>query len=208
MAKKRIDKRGTREPLIRVKFLVEGATEKFYFKELLKYEGYSLHLDIDDINGGGYFAFTREITKNKSLYDIVIVIADLDRASTHLGEKEKLSDLIILLEKLNIKNNIFLTYKNIETWQIATLPYKVNDLSSELGYSGKSKGKEDIYQRLVDKGAIYTIAKTKFKESNLYYLKKGLIKGTFNDENITKTQSNLIYFLEYLKNVLEIKFHN
>lgn len=207
MAKKRIDKRGTREPLIRVKFLVEGATEKFYFKELLRDEGYSLHLDIDDINGGGYFAFTREITKNKSLYDIVLVIADLDRASTHVGEKEKLSDLIILLEKLNIKNNIFLTYKNIETWQVATLPYKVNDLSSELGYSGKTKGKEDIYQRLVDKGAIYTIAKTKFKESNLYYLKKELVKGIFNEENIVKTQSNLIYFLEYLKNVLEIKFH-
>lgn len=207
MAKKRIDKRGTREPLIRVKFLVEGATEKFYFKELLRDEGYSLHLDIDDINGGGCFAFTREITKNKSLYDIVIVIADLDRASTHIGEKEKLSDLIILLEKLNIKNNIFLTYKNIETWQVATLPYKVNDLSSELGYSGKTKGKEDIYQRLVDKGAIYTIAKTKFKESNLYYLKKELVKGIFNEENIVKTQSNLIYFLEYLKNVLEIKFH-
>lgn len=184
MAKKRIDKRGTREPLIRVKFLVEGATEKFYFKELLRDEGYSLHLDIDDINGGGYFAFTREITKNKSLYDIVIVIADLDRASTHIGEKEKLSDLIILLEKLNIKNNIFLTYKNIETWQVATLPYKVNDLSSELGYSGKTKGKEDIYQRLVDKGAIYTIAKTKFKESNLYYLKKELVKGIFNEEKI------------------------
>lgn len=207
MAKKRIDKRGTREPLIRVKFLVEGATEKFYFKELLRDEGYSLHLDIDDINGGGYFAFTREITKNKSLYDIVIVIADLDRASTHIGEKEKLSDLIILLEKLNIKNNIFLTYKNIETWQVATLPYKVNNLSSELGYSGKTKGKEDIYQRLVDKGAIYTIAKTKFRESNLYYLKKELVKGIFNEENIVKTQSNLIYFLEYLKNVLEIKFH-
>ena len=207
MAKKRIDKRGTREPLIRVKFLVEGATEKFYFKELLRDEGYSLHLDIDDINGGGYFAFTREITKNKSLYDIVIVIADLDRASTHIGEKEKLSDLIILLKKLNIKNNIFLTYKNIETWQVATLPYKVNDLSSELGYSGKTKGKEDIYQRLVDKGAIYTIAKTKFKESNLYYLKKELVKDIFNEENIVKTQSNLIYFLEYLKNVLEIKFH-
>ena len=207
MAKKRIDKRGTREPLIRVKFLVEGATEKFYFKELLRDEGYSLHLDIDDINGGGYFAFTREITKNKSLYDIVIVIADLDRASTHVGEKEKLSDLIILLEKLNIKNNIFLIYKNIETWQVATLPYKVNNLSSELGYSGKTKGKEDIYQRLVDKGAIYTIAKTKFKESNLYYLKKELVKGIFNEENIVKTQSNLIYFLEYLKNVLEIKFY-
>lgn len=207
MAKKRIDKRGTREPLIRIKFLVEGATEKFYFKELLKDEGYSLHLDIDNINGGGYFAFTRELNKNKSLYDIVIIIADLDRASAHTGEKEKLFDLIALLEKLNIKNNIFLTYKNIETWQIATLPYKVNDLASELGYSGKSKGKEDIYQRLVAKGAIYTIAKKKFKENNLYYLKKGLNKGIFKEENIMKLQSNLTYLLEYLKDVLNIEFN-
>lgn len=47
MAKKRIDKRGTKEPLIRVKFIVEGTTEKFYFKELLKYEGYSPHLNIN-----------------------------------------------------------------------------------------------------------------------------------------------------------------
>ena len=207
MAKKRIDKRGTREPLIRVKFLVEGATEKFYFKELLKDEGYSLHLDIDNINGGGYFAFTRELTKNKSLYDVVIIIADLDRASTHIGEKEKLFDLITLLEKLNIKNNIFLTYKNIETWQIATLPYKITDLSSELGYSGKSKGKDDIYQRLIDKGALYSIAKKKFKENNLYFLKKGLNKGIFKEENIMKIQSNLIYLLEYLKDILNIEFN-
>ena len=33
MAKKRIDKRGTREPITKIKFLVEGITEKFYFKD-------------------------------------------------------------------------------------------------------------------------------------------------------------------------------
>lgn len=205
MAKKRIDKRGTREPITKIKFLVEGITEKFYFKELLKFKGYSVHLDIDNIGGGGYFAFTREISKNKSLYDIVIVIADLDRAVIHFGEKEKLIELISLLEKLNIKNNIFLTYKNIETWQIATLPYKTNDLTLELGYSGKSKGKEDIFQWLKDKGAKFEIGEKKFKLENLFYIKQELEKGKFKEENISKNQSNLIYFFEYLRNILKIE---
>ena len=88
MAKKRIDKRGTREPITKIKFLVEGITEKFYFKELLKFKGYSVHLDIDNIGGGGYFAFTREISKNKSLYDIVIVIADLDSVPVNMKCKK------------------------------------------------------------------------------------------------------------------------
>ena len=38
MAKKRVDKRGTRKPITKIKFLVEGITEKFYFKELLKFK--------------------------------------------------------------------------------------------------------------------------------------------------------------------------
>ena len=109
------------------------------------------------------------------------------------------------MEKLNVKNNIFLTYKNIETWQVATLPYKINDLSLELGYSGKSKGKEDIFQRLMDKGAKFEIGQRKFKLENLYYTKQDLEKGKFKEENISKTQSNLIYFFEYLRDILEIK---
>lgn len=207
MAKKRIDKRGTRKPLIKIKFLVEGATEKNYFRDFLKNINYPLHLDIEDINGGGYSSFEREISKNKALYDIVIVIADLDRATTHIGEKERLFKLIELLEKLNIKNNIFLTFKNIETWQIATLPNKnkVSNLSKELGYTGKSKGKEDIYQRLLDKGASYSRGQENFKIENLFYLKNELEKGKINENNISKLQSNLIYFLEYLSKVLGIE---
>lgn len=186
---------------------MEGITEKFYFKELLKFKEYSIHLDIDDIGGGGYFTFTREITKNKSLYDIIIVIADLDRATLRSGEKEKLAELISLLEKLNIRNNIFLTYKNIETWQTVTLLYKINNLSFELGYSGKSKGKEDIFQRLMDKGAKFEIGERKFKLENLYYTKQNLEKGKIKEENISKTQSNLIYFLEYLRKILKVKIN-
>lgn len=98
-----------------------------------------------------------------------------------------------------------MTYKNIETWQTATLPYKINDLSLELGYSGKSKGKEDIFQRLMDKGAKFEIGQRKFKLENLYYTKQGLEKGKFKEGNISKTQSNLIYFFEYLRDILKIE---
>ena len=199
MAKKRVDKRGTRDTLIKIKFLVEGITEKYYFDNFLKECGYKIHIDMDKIDGGGYFAFTREIQKNKSIYDVIIIIADLDRVSIHSGEKEKLNELINLLEKLNLKNNIFLTYKNIETWQIATLPVKVNNLSTFLGYSNSSKGKEDIYKRLKEKGADFKIAIPKFKQNNLYYSKSDFEKGVINIENTVKTQSNLIYFLDYLE---------
>ena len=61
MGRKRPDRRGTREPLIKIKFFVEGISEKFYFRELLKDKEYKLHLDIDNINGGGYFSFIRNM---------------------------------------------------------------------------------------------------------------------------------------------------
>lgn len=57
----------------------------------------------------------------------------------------------------------------------------------------------------MDKGAEFEIGKRKFKLENLYYIKQGLEKGKFKEGNISKTQSNLIYFFEYLRDILEIK---
>ena len=37
------------------------------------------------------------------------------------------------------------------------------------------------------------------------YIKQELEKGKFKEENISKNQSNLIYFFEYLRDILEIK---
>ena len=41
----------------------------------------------------------------------------------------------------------------------------------------------------MDKGAEFEIGKRKFKLENLYYIKQGLEKGKFKEENISKTQS-------------------
>lgn len=204
MGKKRMDKRGTRKPLTKIKFLVEGSTERNYFKELLKDINYKLHIDIEDVTGGGYSSFTNNININKSIYDIVIIIADLDRTLKHTTEKKRLIDLIKLLEKENKKNNIFLTFENIETWFKATFDYRVSNLTSELGYQGSSKGKEDIYKRLKDKNASFEKGITKFKIEDLYYYKPDLTKGIKKENNIFKSQSNLIYFKNYLKDVLEV----
>ena len=57
----------------------------------------------------------------------------------------------------------------------------------------------------MDKGAEFEIGQRKFKLENLYYTKQDLEKGKFKEENISKTQSNLIYFFEYLRDILEIK---
>lgn len=204
MGKIRIDKRNTRDPLLKVKFLVEGATEKFYFKNLLNDIGYRLHIDIESLDGGGYSTFIEKINKNKSIYDIIIIISDLDRTYTHPKEKEYLKKLIFLLENLNLKKNIFLTYENIETWLESTFDKKVSNLTTELGYSNSSKGKEDIYERLNAKHAFFSHAIPKFKKENLYYLKINFEKGSINENNILKRQSNLIYFIAYLKDELKV----
>lgn len=200
MAKReRVDKRKTREPLVKIKFLVEGKTEFYYFKNLLMELHYKYHIDVKDITGGGYKTFADDIEKNGSTYDIVIIIADLDRAEAHSHEIPALERLIRILEKANIKNNIFLTYKNIESWFLETIPVAINNLHRELGYNNSLKGKSDIYQKLKIKNSDFDLGKSKFPMNNLYYLKQDFYAGKTNRENISKKQSNLIYFKEYLK---------
>lgn len=204
MGKRREDKRETRKQLTKIKFLVEGPTEKNYFKDLLKDINYKLHIDIEDVGGGGYSSFTNKININKVIYDIIIVIADLDRVSNHKNEKGNLKTLIKLIEKENKKNNIFLTFRNIETWIEATFDYRVSNLTSELGYTGSSKGKNDIYKRLKDKNARFENGISKFKKKDLYYYKPSLDKGVTQEVNIYKVQSNLMYFIDYLNDILKV----
>jgi hypothetical protein len=202
MAKKRIDKRGRRKLETRVQFLVEGDTEEYYFKSYLKDIKYQIKISIDNLKGGGYKAFLDKIYKNRSLYDVIIVITDLDRAR-ELREKESLIKLIKLLQEENNRNNIFLTFKNIEDWQKATLNLKGKNFNEYLGYSGKTKGQPDIYARIKNKGGSFENATGKFKEENLFFIKKDFNKGLIIESNLMKNQSNLIYFKEYL-NQLEV----
>ncbi|NVF11895.1 hypothetical protein HV819_07875 [Anaerococcus sp. AGMB00486] len=46
---------------------------------------------------------------------------DLDRCTSVQNEKKKLKSLIKTIEKINIKNNIFLTYNNFENWVAASI---------------------------------------------------------------------------------------
>lgn len=189
-----------RELLKNVVFLVEGETEKFYIGSLLKELNFKSKITISCMKGGGYRCFLDKIHKNKTIYDIIIVVADLDRAEHRPEELKTLKKLIELLKKENPLNNIFLTYKNIETWFVASLPSTmINSLNDYLGYKGSSKGRDDIFKRIKDKNGHIEIAKNKFKEDNLFFVKKDDKKGVLHEKNISKVQSNLIYFDDFLK---------
>lgn len=196
MARKKNKKRKLEK---NITFLVEGITEKYYLSSLLDEFKYKKRKAIISLDGGGYKDFLNKIHKNKDIYDVIIVITDMDKASTITGEMKNLLELIKLLEKQNLNNNIFLTFKDIEEWMKKSLPSIKGSLIQYLGYSGSTKGKEDIYKRLSDKGGSFKLAKNKFKEENLFYIKKDESKGKIIKENKSKIQSNLMYFDEYLE---------
>ena len=70
---------------------------------------------------------------------------------------------------------------------------------------GNLKEKKIFSKDLWIEGAKFEIGQRKFKLENLYYTKQGLEKGKFKEGNISKTQSNLIYFFEYLRDILKIE---
>lgn len=202
MARLRKDKRGSKKTSLNIQFLVEGETEKYFIPDFLRNNGYSLKINITTMNGGGYFEFIKNIQKNSSTYDVIIVVTDLDRAGDLSGELPRLKQLISLLEKENDRNNIFLTYKDIETFIKACLPGIGGiDLDTYLGYKKGSKGKLDIYRRLQDKDIDFQKAKDTFKDNNLYYKKKDFVNSEFREDNIRKIQSNLLYFIDYINKV-------
>jgi hypothetical protein len=204
MVRPRERRKITRKPNINIQFLLEGETEEYFFREYLKDSGYKLRIQIDTLRSGSYRNFITHIEKNKSIYDIVIIVADLDRASPPDNELDNLKKLIRLLEGENPKNNLFLTYENLETFFSACLPKLGTDnLETYLGYSKGSKGKEDIYDRLKRKDIDFKLAGSKFRENDLFYVKKNFIKGVIDENNIRKKQSNLTYFIEYIKNIVE-----
>lgn len=74
MAKReRVDKRKTREPLVKIKFLVEGKTEFYYFKNLLMELHYKYHIDVKDITGGA-IKLLQMILKKMALLTILSLL--------------------------------------------------------------------------------------------------------------------------------------
>lgn len=140
------------------------------------------------------------IEKNSAILDVVIIVADLDRAAENLKEKQILQNLIKELEKQNIKNNIFLTYPRIEDWLIQYFSVYQKNLKL-YEFLKSSKGDIYLYDKLIQKSGNVDTAIQYYarRENDLFYMKKNYAKGKIEVDNLCKKQSNLYYILNYFE---------
>lgn len=183
----------------KITIICEGESEESYIRGLLtEFKLLTNNIEITRIDGGGYSSARNYLMKNKKIINIALVVMDLDRCSSVSNEKNKLKSLILLLEHLNDKNNIFLTYPNFEAWIAACL----NCNESGLAKKGYKKG-NGVYKFIRNNGGSYENALKIFENDGLYYEKKSVNKGIYYEENIKNKHSSLYYFIDYLKFLLE-----
>ncbi|WP_099208254.1 RloB domain-containing protein [Urinicoccus timonensis] len=183
----------------KITIICEGESEESYIKGLLtEFKLLTNNIEIIRIDGGGYSSARNYLMKNKKIINIALVVMDLDRCSSVSNEKKKLKSLILLLENLNGKNNIFLTYPNFEAWVAACLNCDESDLANK----GYKKG-NGVYKFIRNNGGSYENALKIFENNGLYYEKKSINKGIYYEENIKNKHSSLYYFIDYLKFLLE-----
>lgn len=137
--------------------------------------------------------------------EVCIVITDLDRAkkgtSFNKGEKGKLIGLIKTLEIKNKKNNIFLTYENIERFFVGTIPNAKKGDELEKHIKDYKKGDHKILEKLKKCNSNIENAKTYFNIEDLFYHKEDFNKVKPNENNIAKKQSSLVYFVQYIEKI-------
>lgn len=185
----------------KVLIICEGETDECYISQLLKdYSLITANVTVDSSAGGGYTNIKNYIERNRSLYSIILVVCDLDRAAHKDIEKRNLKSLINLLERENPKNNVFLNNPEIEIWIAACIGVSTDDLK-ELGYE---KG-NTVCRFLREHKGSYEKACEQFADAELYFEKVGFRKGIYKEEAISTPHSNLICFLDYMR--LLIKFN-
>lgn len=198
MKRPRKEKLKTTEKIL---IVCEGKTEESYINQLLKDSNLiTANITVDSSAGGGYTNIKNYIERNKTLYSIILIVCDLDRATHKPVEKRNLKALINLIEKENLKNNIFLNNPEIEVWIAASINANPNELPA-LGYE---KG-NTVCRFLRDRQGSYERACQYFANSDLYYEKREFKKGHFNESMLVNPHSNLIYFIDYMRKLIRLK---
>lgn len=184
----------------KIHIICEGVTEKHYIEQLIKeFNLMTDNITIESLGGGGYTSIKNNIEKNRRLYNIVIIVCDLDRATQKKNEKLNLKALINLIENENLKNNIFLNCPEIEVWIAANIGVSSADLQ-QLGYE---KG-NTVCRFLRTQRGSYERACEHFAAVNLYYEKRSFKKGIYKEEAMSIPHSNLVYFVDYMKMLVKI----
>lgn len=178
--------------------ICEGQTEKDYINNLIKG---NRKVKVFNICGGGYKSITERLPKYKNRFEILLVICDLDRAFTSNTELNNLNRLIVELQRIDKRNNIFLTYENIEFWFACCLGDKNINVKNMKGY--KKGG--DIIKFLEEHDGDFEKGKELLRNedvSKYYFYKKEPLKKEFpRKQDVVHKQSTMWYFLDYIKNL-------
>lgn len=179
----------------KVLVICEGETDECYISQLLKEYGLiTANVTVASSSGGGYTNTKNYIERNGSLYSIILVVCDLDRAAHKDIEKRNLKSLINHLERENPKNNVFLNNPEIEVWIAANIGVSADTLQ-ELGYE---KG-NTVCRFIREHKGSYEKACKQFADAELYFEKRGFGKGIYKEEAISTPHSNLVYFVDYME---------
>lgn len=196
-------KRQARKPkklniLGNIAILCEGQTEEIYLKDLLK--GFK-KIEVFSLEGGGYKPMDQELPRYEDRYEVLLLVCDLDRANNNRGEMIQLNRLIGHLQKINKKNNIFLTFENIEYWFSCCIGDK-SEGASIAALSGYKKGL-DALKFLKENNATYdkgvNLLKNQEPSDYYFYKRSPNIKESPKTENVGVYQSTLWYLLDYIK---------
>jgi hypothetical protein len=182
-----------------IKFIVEGQTEDHYLKHFRsEHLGDEFVFNITNVKNGNYKSFIKIIEQYRGTPIPIFVVADLDRAADDKTELGHLKKLCTSLSYVNKYSNIFLTYKNFETFLSAH--FKNNaDVCSVLGVNRCDiKNNQNIYESIKNKGGSYKNTTTNLSKNNICYHKSNFIfPKELDTAKIAAKQSSLICLKEY-----------
>lgn len=184
---------------VTINIACEGISEKSYIEGLLKeYNLFTPNITISNLGGKGMLPFISYFENNEKLYRIFIFIIDLDRARQKEIEFTNLNKLIDKVEKSNVKNNVFISNPDFEVFVAAAIGIDYDDL-----WNTKYEKGNGVYQFIRENDGTYERAVENL--NNLFYYDKHDVdkKGSKNKENLDINHSNLVYFTDYMKKLLE-----
>lgn len=184
---------------VTINIACEGISEKSYIEGLLKeYNLFTPNITISNLGGKGMLPFISYFENNEKLYRIFIFIIDLDRARQKEIEFTNLNKLIDKVEKSNVKNNVFISNPDFEVFVAAAIGIDYDDL-----WNTKYEKGNGVYQFIRENDGTYERAVENL--NNLFYYDKQDVdkKGSKNKENLDINHSNLVYFADYMKKLLE-----
>ncbi len=184
---------------VTVNIACEGISEKTYIENILKeYNLLTANITITNLEGKGMLPFISYYEKNEKLYRVFIFVIDLDRARQKDIELRNLNRLIDKLEKNNLRNNVFLSNPDFEVFVSAAIGIRYDEIWETKYVKGNG-----VYKFIKDNGGSYEKAVANLGDKFYYEKQYTNKKGSKNKENLNINHSNLVYFIDYMGELLE-----